>query len=95
MLSAAVEPAGSPSLSAWEVWLVNKAKEERLKWERKSEEARNYEKLLRSLYNYRSPYFPLLFILLCIFPSYFHHILHSKKCFFKITSCLSSTFYVL
>lgn len=42
MLSAAVEPAGPPSLSAWEVWLVNKAKEDRLKWERKSEEASHY-----------------------------------------------------
>ncbi|KAM7003328.1 coiled-coil domain-containing protein 34 [Tautogolabrus adspersus] len=38
MLKAAVEPACSPSLSAWEMWLVNKAKEERLKLEKKTEE---------------------------------------------------------
>ncbi|XP_053175504.1 coiled-coil domain-containing protein 34 [Scomber japonicus] len=40
MLSAAVKPAASPTLSAWEMWLVNKAKEDRLKLERKSEEER-------------------------------------------------------
>ncbi len=39
MLRAAVEPAGSPPLSAWEIWLVNKAKEDRLKLEKKAEEA--------------------------------------------------------
>ncbi|KAM9854610.1 coiled-coil domain-containing protein 34 [Aulostomus maculatus] len=38
MLSPAVEYAVSPSLSAWEVWLVNKAKEDRLKLEKKMEE---------------------------------------------------------
>ncbi|XP_067445342.1 coiled-coil domain-containing protein 34 isoform X2 [Thunnus thynnus] len=40
MLSAAVKPAISPTLSAWEMWLVNKAKEDRLKLEKKSEEER-------------------------------------------------------
>lgn len=39
MLNAAEEPAGSPNLSAWEMWLVNKAKEDRLNLERKAEEA--------------------------------------------------------
>lgn len=39
MLHAAVEPAGSPTLSAWEMWLVTKAKEDRLKLEKKAEEA--------------------------------------------------------
>lgn len=39
MLNAAVESAGPPRLSAWEMWLVNKAKEERLKLEMKSEKA--------------------------------------------------------
>ncbi|KAG8012497.1 Coiled-coil domain-containing protein 34 [Nibea albiflora] len=38
MLNAAVQPAGSPTLSAWEMWLVNKAKEDRLKQEKKAEE---------------------------------------------------------
>ncbi|XP_054476558.1 coiled-coil domain-containing protein 34 [Anoplopoma fimbria] len=33
-----VEPAGSPSRSAWEMWLVNKAKEDRLKLEKQAEE---------------------------------------------------------
>lgn len=32
-------PAPSPALSAWEMWLVSKAKEERLKQEKKAEEA--------------------------------------------------------
>ncbi|XP_038561491.1 coiled-coil domain-containing protein 34 [Micropterus salmoides] len=40
MLNAAMEPAGSPTLSAWEMWLVNKAKEDRLKLEKKAEEER-------------------------------------------------------
>uniref|UniRef100_A0A3P8SUC9 Coiled-coil domain containing 34 n=1 Tax=Amphiprion percula TaxID=161767 RepID=A0A3P8SUC9_AMPPE len=40
MLSPAVQPAGAPSLSAWEVWLVNKAKEDSLKLEKKAEEER-------------------------------------------------------
>ncbi|TMS05394.1 Coiled-coil domain-containing protein 34 [Larimichthys crocea] len=40
MLNAAVQPAGSPTLSAWEMWLVNKAKEDRLKLEKKAEEER-------------------------------------------------------
>ncbi|XP_005734922.1 coiled-coil domain-containing protein 34 [Pundamilia nyererei] len=31
------QPAASPTLSAWEMWLVNKAKEERLKQEKKVE----------------------------------------------------------
>lgn len=39
MLNEAVDPAGSPNLSAWEMWLVNKAKEDRFKSEKKSEEA--------------------------------------------------------
>ncbi|XP_056271746.1 coiled-coil domain-containing protein 34 [Pseudoliparis swirei] len=34
----AVGPAGSPSLSAWEMWLVNKAKEDRFKLEKQAEE---------------------------------------------------------
>lgn len=38
MLSADVHPA-STTLSAWEMWLVNKAKEERLRLEKKAEEA--------------------------------------------------------
>ncbi|CAJ1057350.1 coiled-coil domain-containing protein 34 isoform X3 [Xyrichtys novacula] len=38
MLRAAVEPACSPTLSPWEMWLMNKAKEERLKSEKKAEE---------------------------------------------------------
>ncbi|XP_044047844.1 coiled-coil domain-containing protein 34 isoform X1 [Siniperca chuatsi] len=40
MVNAAVKPAFSPTLSAWEMWLVNKAKEDRLKLEKKSEEER-------------------------------------------------------
>ncbi|XP_070764164.1 coiled-coil domain-containing protein 34 [Enoplosus armatus] len=40
MLNAAVEPVSSPTLSAWEMWLVNKAKEDRLKLEMKAEEER-------------------------------------------------------
>ncbi|XP_074534093.1 coiled-coil domain-containing protein 34 [Halichoeres trimaculatus] len=40
MLEAAMEPVSSPTLSAWETWLVNKAKEERLKSEKKAEEER-------------------------------------------------------
>ncbi|XP_030281853.1 coiled-coil domain-containing protein 34 [Sparus aurata] len=43
MLNAAVEAAGSPTLSAWEVWLVNKAKEDRRRLEKRAEE----ERLLR------------------------------------------------
>ncbi|XP_034541244.1 coiled-coil domain-containing protein 34 [Notolabrus celidotus] len=43
MLKSAVETACSPTLSAWEVWLVNKAKKERLKSEKKADE----EKLLK------------------------------------------------
>lgn len=39
ILNVTVESAGSPRLSAWEMWLVNKAKEERLQLEKKSEEA--------------------------------------------------------
>ncbi|KAK2842027.1 hypothetical protein Q5P01_012227 [Channa striata] len=38
--SAAVHPPASPTLSAWEVWLVNKAKEDRLKFEKKAKEER-------------------------------------------------------
>lgn len=41
MLNAAVQPAGSPTLSAWEMWLVNKAKEDRLKLEKKAEEVKH------------------------------------------------------
>ncbi|XP_049928485.1 coiled-coil domain-containing protein 34 [Epinephelus moara] len=40
MMNAAVEPAGSPTLSAWEMWLVNKAKEDRFKLEKQAEEER-------------------------------------------------------
>ncbi|CAB1429011.1 unnamed protein product [Pleuronectes platessa] len=36
--SSAVQPAASPTLSAWDMWLVNKAKEDRLKLEKKAEE---------------------------------------------------------
>ncbi|KAM9754542.1 coiled-coil domain-containing protein 34 isoform 1-T1 [Menidia menidia] len=43
MLPTAVQPAGSPSLTAWQTWLLNKAKEDRLKQEKKAEE----ERLLR------------------------------------------------
>lgn len=39
MLNLTMESVGSPRLSAWELWLVSKAKEERLKLEKKSEEA--------------------------------------------------------
>uniref|UniRef100_A0A1A8NR60 Coiled-coil domain containing 34 n=1 Tax=Nothobranchius rachovii TaxID=451742 RepID=A0A1A8NR60_9TELE len=38
MSSPAVHPAVSPSHSAWEVWLLNKTKEDRLKMEKKVEE---------------------------------------------------------
>nr|XP_046249972.1 coiled-coil domain-containing protein 34 isoform X2 [Scatophagus argus] len=38
ILNAPAEPAGSSALSAWEVWLVNKAKDDRLKLEKKAEE---------------------------------------------------------
>ncbi|XP_067358790.1 coiled-coil domain-containing protein 34 [Channa argus] len=38
--SAAVYPPASPTLSAWEMWLVNKAKEDRLKLEIKAKEER-------------------------------------------------------
>uniref|UniRef100_A0A7N6A1X6 Coiled-coil domain-containing protein n=1 Tax=Anabas testudineus TaxID=64144 RepID=A0A7N6A1X6_ANATE len=38
-IDADVHPA-SPTLSAWEMWLVNKAKEDRLKLEKKAEEER-------------------------------------------------------
>ncbi|XP_037539351.1 coiled-coil domain-containing protein 34 [Nematolebias whitei] len=40
MYSSSVQPAASPSLSAWEMWLLNKTKEERLKIEQKAEEER-------------------------------------------------------
>ncbi|KAM7396451.1 hypothetical protein PAMP_019488 [Pampus punctatissimus] len=43
MLSAAVVSAVSPTLSAWEMWLVNKAKEDRLRLEMKSEEERLFK----------------------------------------------------
>ncbi|XP_041852938.1 coiled-coil domain-containing protein 34-like [Melanotaenia boesemani] len=43
MSSPAMQPADSPSLSAWQMWLLNKAKEDRLKLEKKAEE----ERLLR------------------------------------------------
>ncbi|XP_053742164.1 coiled-coil domain-containing protein 34 [Synchiropus splendidus] len=38
--SSLLEHEGSPSLGAWELWLVNKAKKERLKLERKEDEER-------------------------------------------------------
>ncbi|XP_035499434.1 coiled-coil domain-containing protein 34 [Scophthalmus maximus] len=38
MFSAVVQPAASPALSAWEMWLVNKAIEDRHKLEKKAEE---------------------------------------------------------
>ncbi|XP_070829073.1 coiled-coil domain-containing protein 34-like [Chaetodon trifascialis] len=40
MLNTAVEPAGTAALSAWELWLVKKAREDRLKLEKKAEEER-------------------------------------------------------
>ncbi|CAN9498776.1 unnamed protein product [Ophioblennius macclurei] len=40
MSDAASQHSASPTLSAWEVWLVNKAKEDRLKLEQKAEEER-------------------------------------------------------
>ncbi|XP_042351498.1 coiled-coil domain-containing protein 34-like [Plectropomus leopardus] len=40
MMNAAGEPAGSPALGAWEMWLVNKAKEDRFKLEKQAEEER-------------------------------------------------------
>ncbi|XP_018519517.1 coiled-coil domain-containing protein 34 isoform X1 [Lates calcarifer] len=40
MFSEALQPAASHTLSAWEMWLVNKAKEDRLKLEKKAEEER-------------------------------------------------------
>lgn len=42
MLSSAVQNAASPTLSAWEQWLLNKAKEERINSEKKAEEARHF-----------------------------------------------------
>ncbi|XP_036007710.1 coiled-coil domain-containing protein 34 isoform X2 [Fundulus heteroclitus] len=41
--NALIEPAGSPPLSAWEMWLLCKAKKDRLRLEKKAEE----ERLLR------------------------------------------------
>uniref|UniRef100_A0A1A7W9N9 Coiled-coil domain containing 34 n=1 Tax=Iconisemion striatum TaxID=60296 RepID=A0A1A7W9N9_9TELE len=38
MFSPAGHPAVSPSYSAWQVWLLNKTKEDRLKMEKKTEE---------------------------------------------------------
>ncbi|KAM9808384.1 coiled-coil domain-containing protein 34 [Neosynchiropus ocellatus] len=38
--SSSLEHEGSPSLGAWELWLVNKAKKERIKLEKKEEEER-------------------------------------------------------
>ncbi|XP_071360402.1 coiled-coil domain-containing protein 34 isoform X2 [Trachinotus anak] len=38
MFGAAAQPAASPTLSAWEMWLVKKAKDDRLKLEKKAEE---------------------------------------------------------
>ncbi|XP_068595397.1 coiled-coil domain-containing protein 34-like [Brachionichthys hirsutus] len=38
MLNATTAPAGSPTLSPWEMWLLNKSKEGRLKSEKKAEE---------------------------------------------------------
>ncbi|KAM3870003.1 LOW QUALITY PROTEIN: coiled-coil domain-containing protein 34 [Diretmus argenteus] len=40
LVTSAVEPAASSSLSAWEKWLVNKAKDDLLKLEKKAEEER-------------------------------------------------------
>ncbi|XP_044047845.1 coiled-coil domain-containing protein 34 isoform X2 [Siniperca chuatsi] len=48
MVNAAVKPAFSPTLSAWEMWLVNKAKEDRLKLEKKSEEEKHKQLLKHS-----------------------------------------------
>lgn len=45
MLNVTVDPAGSPTLSAWEMWLVNKAKEDRLRLKKKAEE----EQLLKEM----------------------------------------------
>ncbi|XP_023257371.1 coiled-coil domain-containing protein 34-like isoform X1 [Seriola lalandi dorsalis] len=44
MFSVALQPAASPTLSAWEMWLVNKAKEDRIKLEKKAEEERLLKK---------------------------------------------------
>uniref|UniRef100_A0A3Q0SW40 Coiled-coil domain containing 34 n=1 Tax=Amphilophus citrinellus TaxID=61819 RepID=A0A3Q0SW40_AMPCI len=43
-LDGDLHSAPSPALSAWEMWLVSKAKEERLKQEKKTEKAKNKEK---------------------------------------------------
>ncbi|XP_060933162.1 coiled-coil domain-containing protein 34 isoform X2 [Limanda limanda] len=37
LLRSAVQPAASPTLGAWEMWLVNKAKKDRLELEKKAE----------------------------------------------------------
>lgn len=47
MLSSAVQNAASPTLSAWEQWLLNKAKEERINSEKKAEEERLLEEKKR------------------------------------------------
>ncbi|KAK5620162.1 hypothetical protein CRENBAI_001233 [Crenichthys baileyi] len=39
-VSATVQPVSSPPLSAWEMWLLSKAKEDRLRLEKKAEEGR-------------------------------------------------------
>ncbi|XP_029952267.1 coiled-coil domain-containing protein 34 isoform X2 [Salarias fasciatus] len=43
MLCAVLQPPASPTLGAWEMWLVNKAKEDRLKLEQKAEEERLFK----------------------------------------------------
>lgn len=62
ILNVTVESAGSPRLSAWEMWLVNKAKEERLQLEKKSEEASHSQ---------------LSFVYLQLFKSSFCSLIHS------------------
>ncbi|XP_047244458.1 coiled-coil domain-containing protein 34 [Girardinichthys multiradiatus] len=39
-VSATVQPVSSPPLSAWEMWLLSKAKEDRFRLEKKAEEGR-------------------------------------------------------
>lgn len=59
MLNLTVESVGSPCLNAWELWLVNKAKEERVKLEKKSLEASKSQFSMVSLQLFY--YFDVLF----------------------------------
>lgn len=62
MLNLTVESVGSPRLNAWELWLVNKAKQERLKLEKKSLEASKSQFSMGSLQLFY--YFDVLFCFL-------------------------------